>query len=64
MGKGTGFEVLLPITRDRSDAGENPQFQVMDGSERILRIDDESDILFSAMSCPRKGLPPWVYKVF
>jgi len=45
IGKGTLFEVYLPLTRDRIDSAEQAVSQIDGGNERILLVDDEHDIL-------------------
>jgi len=45
IGKGTTFEVYLPLTLDRSDTQEQAESQITGGNERILLVDDEHDIL-------------------
>jgi len=45
IGKGTKFEVYLPLTLDKSDAEGQAESQLIGGKERILLIDDEYDIL-------------------
>jgi len=45
IGKGTKFEVYLPLTLDRSDTQEQAESQITGGNERILLVDDEHDIL-------------------
>ncbi len=45
IGKGTRFEVFLPLTKGRSDTEEQAESQIVGGNERILLVDDEHDIL-------------------
>jgi PAS domain S-box-containing protein len=45
LGKGTKFEVYLPLTPDRSDTEERVASQIDGGNERILLVDDEHDVL-------------------
>lgn len=45
IGKGTAFEVYLPLTKDRNDKRKKPESQILGGKERVLLIDDEQDIL-------------------
>ncbi len=45
IGKGTEFEVYLPLTQDRNDKDEKIESQILGGKERVLLIDDEHDIL-------------------
>lgn len=45
VGKGTKFEVYLPLTADSDDTEEQADSQIHGGNERILLVDDERDIL-------------------
>jgi len=45
IGKGTSFEVYLPLTLDRNAAEGQAKVQIVGGNERILLVDDEHDIL-------------------
>jgi len=45
IGKGTRFEVYLPLTLGRRDTKGQAEPQITSGNERILLVDDEHDIL-------------------
>ncbi len=45
LGKGTRFEVYLPLTRQESVAVQNTATNIAGGSERILLVDDQRDVL-------------------
>lgn len=45
VGKGTEFEVYLPLTRARSEGVEQAESRFVSGEEQILLVDDENDIL-------------------
>ncbi len=45
IGKGSIFEVYLPLTQDKNDDGKRVKTQLPVGNERILLIDDEHDVL-------------------
>jgi len=45
IGKGTTFEVYLPTTQDKKDNRKQVKTQLLGGNERILLIDDETDVL-------------------
>jgi len=45
VGKGTKFEVYLPLLIDQSETEELLESQIFGGEEHILIVDDEQDIL-------------------
>jgi len=45
VGKGTRFEVYLPLTRDESVAVHKTAKSIARGSEKILLVDDQEDVL-------------------
>ena len=45
VGKGTKFEVYLPLLIDQSETEEHVESQIVGGDEQILLVDDEHDIL-------------------
>ena len=45
VGKGTQFDVYLPLTLDRIDMSGEAELRLVGGNERILLVDDEQDIL-------------------
>jgi PAS domain S-box-containing protein len=64
QGKGTTFEVFLPCIERSADLSETPKGAAIDrGTERILFVDDEEDLVYAGEKMLRRlGYEPVVFQ--